>query len=148
LASDSGYFDWPAVDDSFLFLLPHLYHYLSRIVATKYGRWEIWSPNSVLSTFYPGVHNNDGNKGVELAIERAGRWYDGHLGHFDFTVHPQVFDPLWPWCGYILRPSEGRQMVASRPEYYSLLDIWQSLPTQGIVRRTLDSQALQALKAC
>jgi hypothetical protein len=113
LASDSGYLDQPAVDDGFLFLLPRFYRYSGRIVATKYGRWEIWSPNSVLSPFYPGVRNNDGSERAELVSERVGRRYDGHLGRYDFTVHPQAFDPLRPWRGYILRPSEGRQMVAS-----------------------------------
>jgi hypothetical protein len=142
IASESSYHDHLAIDDALH--LPPFHQYSRRYVATRYGRWELWSPNLSHSHFHLGM--KDQNYSLEMARDRSDRRCDGHLGPFDFTFHPQVFDPIQLWCRYILRPSEGHRTIALYPEYTSLLDVWRDFPTPGVTLGSVRKETLGALE--
>jgi len=126
LKSFAGYLAAPSIYDAMHFFLPSFRLKSSRVVKIDDRQWELWSPNSERSMFYPG------RRSKELDLEDpAGKGLmrcDGHLGRFDPTVSPQHFDPEQPWLGFVRR--EGND---AHPEYTSLIDVWQpvSLPNRG-----------------
>ena len=135
----------PSVYDAMHFFLPSFHLKTSRIVKINDRRWELWSPNSERSMFYPGLRS------MELDLENPAdeglMRCDGHLGRFDPTVSPQHFDPndpKQPWLGFIRR--EGND---SYPEYTSLVDVWQpvSLPNQGYLKPSYIASLVRRLES-
>ena len=76
--SISGYFKPPVVDNILsLILLP--FSQVHRRIVTMLGKtWQIWSPNSVIDVYYPGIRA-PGYK-VIMAEDKIQRRFDGHLG--------------------------------------------------------------------
>lgn len=121
-SSTFGYHDTPAVNDAMSFTLPPFPNMYSRIVSFGSKTWELWSPNSALEAFYPGVRD----PGFEVKMEREekNRRFDGHLGRFDYTKWPQYYDSRRPWIGFIRRDRAS----SSRVEHIPLYLAWESLP--------------------
>ena len=132
----------PSVYDAMHFFLPSFHLKTSRIVKINDRRWELWSPNSERSMFYPGLRS------MELDLENPAdeglMRCDRHLGRFDPTVSPQHFDPKQPWLGFIRR--EGND---SYPEYTSLVDVWQpvSLPNRGYLKPSYIASLVRRLES-
>ncbi|KAK7007196.1 hypothetical protein R3P38DRAFT_2436258, partial [Favolaschia claudopus] len=100
LLSFHGY-DAPAyVDDGFDHRLPPGLRYYGREVETSGRRYELWSPNSIQTPYYPGIRFNP----TETAQSRDEllRRYDGQLGKFDYSIVPQYYDPRFPWRGFMV----------------------------------------------
>ncbi|RDB23024.1 hypothetical protein Hypma_009852 [Hypsizygus marmoreus] len=53
LPSYHGYADLPVIDDRFAFILPRFYQHTGRVVDMPGGMWELWSPNSRQTPYYP-----------------------------------------------------------------------------------------------
>ena len=97
--SNFGYFKPPVADDTLSLILPPFSRMYSRLVAVSGKTWELWSPNSVIDVYYPGIRA-PGYK-VAMAEDMTKRRLDGHLGRFDPTKSPQHYDPLQPWLPFI-----------------------------------------------
>ncbi|KAF9544441.1 hypothetical protein CPC08DRAFT_799658 [Agrocybe pediades] len=117
LASFAGYVLPPTVVDAMLFLLPCFTLCSHRIVENFQRSWELWSPNSTRSVFYPGAQEFGTRFGRSLSVSM--RRYDGHEGRFDPTVSPQHFDKGRPWLGFIQTSPD-----ISRPEFNSFANVW------------------------
>jgi hypothetical protein len=131
LKSFAGYLAAPSIYDAMHFFLPSFRLKSSRVVKINDRRWELWSPNSERSMFYPGRRSKELD--LEDPADKGLMRCDGHLGRFDPTVSPQHFDPEQPWLGFVRR--EGND---AHPEYTSLIDVWQpvSLPNRGYLKPT------------
>ncbi|KAF9541310.1 hypothetical protein CPC08DRAFT_770635 [Agrocybe pediades] len=117
LASFAGYMLPPTVVDAMLFFLPCFTLSSYRIVEHLQCSWELWSPNSSRSSFYPGARKF----GTRFAksLPASMRRYDGHEGRFDPTVSPQHFDKDRPWLGFVQTASD-----VSRPEFNAFSSVW------------------------
>ena len=84
--SNFGYYDMPAVNDAMTFMLPPFQNLHSRLVKVGPKLWQLWSPNSPLNVFYPGIRA----PGFEVKMENdeEKRRFNGHLGQFDPTRSP------------------------------------------------------------
>lgn len=142
LRSNHGYDDPPIVDDSLPSALPLLTQRTGRLV--QFGRelCEIWSPNSAIHPYLPGVVP----KGFDFSIpdDPRHRRYDGHLGRFDYTVIPQMFSGDRPWRGFIRRPFAPES--SQYPEFAIIHQLWKPSPSsQGVWPTTLPISYIQAL---
>ena len=124
-----GYFEPPVVDDTLSFLLPPFSRVHSRTVVMKGETWEVWSPNSLVDAFYPGIRA-PGYK-VAMEVDPTKRRFDGHLGCFDPTKSPQHYDPRQPWLALVRRERASPSKIKHTP----LWTAWVSLPPQ---RRIID----------
>ncbi|RDB17786.1 hypothetical protein Hypma_000982 [Hypsizygus marmoreus] len=115
LPSYHGYADLPVIDDRFAFILPRFYQHTGRVVDMPGGMWELWSPNSRQTPYYPGVTPSSFLPMPPADITQ--RRYDGHLGCFDFCISPQTLSPDRPWHGFILRSAFGYQKRNECPEF-------------------------------
>ena len=142
LKSFAGYLAMPSIYDAMHFFLPSFCPKSSRIVKIDSRRWELWSPNSERSTFYPGLRSMELD--LENPVDKGMMHCDGHLGRFDPTVSPQHFDPQQPWLGFVRR--EGND---SYPEYTSLINVWQpvSLPNRGYLKPTYLASLVRRLES-
>ena len=120
--SNFGYYDMPAVNDAMTFMLPPFQTLHSRLVRVGPKLWQLWSPNSPLNAFYPGIRA----PGYEVKMEddEEKRRFDGHLGRFDPTRSPQHFDARHPWLGFVRRD----RTTSSRVEHIPSFLAWESLP--------------------
>ena len=123
--SNFGYFEPPVVDDTLLLALPPFARVHSRIVSMNGKTWILWSPNSIIDVFYPGIRS----PGYEVVMEKEWmkRRFDGHLGRFDPTKSPQHYDPQQPWLALLRRERKALTKI----EYIPLVIAWVSLPRQG-----------------
>jgi hypothetical protein len=144
--SDDGYSNLLVIDDSFNFFLLLFRQYAGCFVATPLGRWELWSPNSCILPFYPGVVTTVPL--AEVPKERAERKYDGHLGRYDYSLYPQAFDPLRLWQGFIVWLINVTCLSSLQPEFYQLLDVWQVSSPQTLTHGSICPAALRALELC
>ncbi|RDB18867.1 hypothetical protein Hypma_014482 [Hypsizygus marmoreus] len=129
LASCHGYEDDPVIDDAFSPILPAFYQHSGRIVSTAKGIWELWSPNSSQTPFYPGIPPPFATSVYHSDITQ--RRYDGHLGRFDFCVSPQSLATDRLWRGFVLRPASGFQKLDECPEYELIHRVWDKASTSG-----------------
>ena len=90
--------------------------------------FEIWSPNSAQTPFYPGVQ--DFTVRLATALPESQRRCDGHMGRFDPTISPQHYNPQYPWLPFIRCLSDG-----SHPEHRAFLAVWKpiSRPNRGMI---------------
>ncbi|PPQ75596.1 hypothetical protein CVT26_001659 [Gymnopilus dilepis] len=122
LCSFSGYSALPTTFGAMHFYLPKFNVVSRRTVQVKEKLWELWSPNSRQSEFYPGLADLSKDlEGLPAHLRRS----DGHLGRFDPTMSPQHYDASRPWLGFIRRNSSG----ASRPEFRPFLSVWKTSGT-------------------
>ena len=112
----------PAVNDAMTFMLPPFQNLHSRLVKVGQKLWQLWSPNSPLNVFYPGICA----PGFEFKMDNdeEKRRFDGHLGPFDPTRSPQHFDARRPWQGFVRRD----RTTSSRVEHIPSFLAWESLP--------------------
>lgn len=105
--------------DSMSLILPPFTKMAHRYVSIDNEIWELWSPNVGYHAFYPGFAHvaQDFNEAAPRNLPRS----DGHLGRFDPTMNPQVFNPLRPWLPFIKRPN---QVEDQYPEYVPFLEVW------------------------
>ena len=113
------------MDDTLSLALPPFARVHSRIVSMNGKTWILWSPNSILDAFYPGICS----PGYEVVMEKewTKRRFDGHLGRFDPTKSPQHYDPQQPWLTLLRRERKALTKI----EYIPLVIAWVSLPRQG-----------------
>ncbi|KAF8066850.1 hypothetical protein FPV67DRAFT_1670315 [Lyophyllum atratum] len=125
LASLAGYDDPPVVDSSLRFKLPlpTIRQHSGRFVR---GQYEVWSPNSGLIPFLPGLPppSFTGRIPVDSKLRR----FDGHLGPFDDTVSPQMLTGK-PWVVFVLRPKIGQARMSEFPEHEFIHQNWVSTPS-------------------
>ena len=115
-----GYYQPPAVNDTLTFTLPPFSRMIDRLVSMGSKTWQLWSPNSTLHAFYPGVRAPKFEVTMEESREK--RRFDGHLGRFDYTKSPQHYDPRRPWLGFIRRD----KATSSKIEHVPLFLAWDS----------------------
>lgn len=127
LPSIHGYTALPVVDDTLPARLPLLTQRTGRLIQMGRQLCEIWSPNSAVHPYLPGVIP----KGFNFSIPDipSHRRYDGHLGRFDYTVVPQMFSDKRPWRGFIRRPLSSQ--AARYPEFFLVHQIWKPLPSSS-----------------
>lgn len=154
LWSGDGYSVPPSVDDCFLFQLPYVNRYVGRDVELDGHRWELWSPNSSICPYYPGLRH--AGFGLSLPSTMRSRRFDGHLGRFDPTRCPQYYDADHPWLGFIRRPeSVTTSEIEEYAEWWEICDHWESDPSparttgcvtiQFMLKLTARGMALQDL---
>ena len=136
LKSFTGYAARPVVQDALLYFIPAFRVISSRLVAFRNQLFEIWSPNSTQTPFYPGIR--DFTVQLTTALPESQRRCDGHMGRFDPTVSPQHYRPGYPWQPFIRRLSDG-----SHPEHQAFLTVWQ--PTSSPNRGRIHSHYIQQL---
>ncbi|KAF4614902.1 hypothetical protein D9613_005607 [Agrocybe pediades] len=117
LASFAGYSLPPTVLDAMLFLLPKFTLGAYRIVEGFQRIWELWSPNDERTVYYPGARQPGSKLG--LSLPPAERRYDGHLGRYDPTMSPQLYDKGKPWLGFIQVATDSAA-IESTP----FLNVW------------------------
>lgn len=119
LATMAGYRDVPTIRDSLRFQLPTFSIGARRYVSVGTKAWELWSPNSPTHAFYPGIRQVAPN----FATRDNPRLLhaDGHLGKFDATLIPQMFDPRQPWLPLIRKTAEP---ATKYPEHTPFLKCW------------------------
>ncbi|EDR02993.1 uncharacterized protein LACBIDRAFT_331931 [Laccaria bicolor S238N-H82] len=127
--SISGYFELPVVDNTLPLILPPFSRVHSRLVTMSGKTWLIWSPNSRIDAYYPGIRA----PGHEVVMEedKTKRRFDGHLGRFDPTKSPQHYDPLQPWLPFVRRD----RMALDEVENTSLAIAW-LVPTEPRAHRS------------
>lgn len=123
--SNFGYYEPPVVDDTLSLILPLFSRMYSRLVAVAGKTWELWSPNSVIDAYYPGIRA-PGYK-VAMIEDMTKRRFDGHLGRFDPTKAPQHYDPRQPWLLFVRRRRVDRPKI----EHVPLVVAWVSSPPKG-----------------
>nr|GAT49517.1 predicted protein [Mycena chlorophos] len=74
--------------------------------------YELWSDNSTLHVFPPGLSLR--GPALESSATESGRLYNGSLGRFDFTRHAQFLFGMPAYAPFICRPS---RIPASDPRY-------------------------------
>lgn len=127
LSSLQGYKMLPHVIDGLDIPLPASTMYTGRLVRVGSKVWEVWSPNSKRSPFYPGkavnsyVYGKTGRPGEKRV--------DGHLGRFDHTVSPQVAGP--PWWSLISRQVRRKKSGTKLPEFDAVHARWINEPGAG-----------------
>ena len=136
LKSFAGYAERPVVQDTLSYFIPAFSVVSSRLVAFRNQLFEIWSPNSAQTPFYPGVR--DFTVRLTTSLHPSQRRCDGHMGRFDPTISPQHYNPQLPWLPFIRRLSDG-----SHPEHRAFLTVWR--PTSGPNRGMVDPHYLQQL---
>ena len=137
LKSFAGYAARPVVQDSLSYFIPAFHVISSRLVAFRNQLFEIWSPNSTQTPFYPGVQDSTVHL-TTTALPESQRRCDGHMGRFDPTISPQHYNPQYPWLPFIRRYSDG-----SHPEHEAFLTVWR--PTSSPNRGTIHLPYLQQL---
>lgn len=146
LWSGEGYAKAPTVDDCLLFTLPMFQRYSGRDVEVDGCRWELWSPNSAVRPYFPGVRHSAFD--VVPAAEPRLRRFDGHLGRFDYCRCPQYYDSKRPWLGFIRRPESVT--VNEREEFAEWWEIgqhWESDPSPATTTGRVDVQLMLKLTA-
>jgi hypothetical protein len=118
----SSYLAPPIIDNGLLSRLPWLVQRVGRSVQLEQRVWELWSPNSAVTPFLPGLAASPPEHCLQ--VPREHRHFDGHLGRFDFTISPQQFSPSAPWRGFILRSCLDS---TERPELWPLHQYWEQL---------------------
>jgi hypothetical protein len=121
LLSLYGYRDDPIVDDTLPSRIPRLTQRTGRLIQLgRRGACEIWSPNSAVHPYLPGVVP----KGFDFSIPENSchRRYDGHLGRFDYTISPQMFSSETPWRGFIRRHLSPQ--TDDLPEFTPVFQLW------------------------
>jgi len=101
LKSFAGYTDGPILQDRLDYFIPPFHVISSRLVAFGKRLFELWSPNSTQTPFYPGVQDPNFKAGLEIPPSQ--RRCDGHIGRFDPTISPQHYNPNYPWL-HLVRP--------------------------------------------
>ncbi|KAJ7901489.1 hypothetical protein B0H13DRAFT_2335974 [Mycena leptocephala] len=131
LRSYYGYEDAPLVDDGFVWKLPKGGRYFGREVLRNERRYELWSPNSLQTPYYPGVRPRASKllPGNTLDHRRA----DGQLGRFDPTISPQYFDARRPWLAFL--PSPRCPVDEDDAAYTPVHEVWESTPDSGFLGR-------------
>ncbi|KAF8162015.1 hypothetical protein BJ912DRAFT_1069060 [Pholiota molesta] len=118
LKSFAGYASIPAIFDALSYWLPPFRLATSRYIVNGLRKWELWSPNSPRTAFYPSAMIPGFKLGAELPEQL--RQCDGHVGHFDPTVSPQVLISSKLWYPFVSREGDP----AARPEFTPFLTIW------------------------
>ncbi|KAF7351320.1 ULP-PROTEASE domain-containing protein [Mycena sanguinolenta] len=129
LASFHGY-GKPTVDDRLIHPLPSsLTRRSSRTVTVNGENFEIWSPNSDYTPYYPGPVTPAQDHGrLNLPPELDRRW-DGQLGPNDPTISPQYYNPAEPWLPFITRESDDPMFADNPPiAWIKIYDVWRALP--------------------
>ncbi|KDR65386.1 hypothetical protein GALMADRAFT_148730 [Galerina marginata CBS 339.88] len=122
LKSFAGYTAPPVLMDGLSYFLPPFSVITTRLVTFGVRLFEIWSPNSSQTVYYPGVSapNAPGGMGLPEHLRRC----DGTLGRFDPTLSPQYFNPQYPFLPFI-----RRHVNDDRPEHRPFLSVWQPHPS-------------------
>ena len=136
LKSFAGYAERPVVQDALSYFIPAFSVVSARLVAFRHQLFEIWSPNSAQTPFYPGLR--DFTVRLSISLPPSQRRCDGHMGRFDPTISPQHYNPQIPWLPFIRRLSDG-----SHPEHQAFLTVWR--PTSGSNRGMVDPHYLRQL---
>ncbi|RDB24474.1 hypothetical protein Hypma_008532 [Hypsizygus marmoreus] len=139
-----GYLDTPNVDDKLEFTrLPHFAYYTGRLVQIGRRIWELWSPNSLRSPFYPGKCCDNFLLDPPLALHF--RRVDGHLGRFDPTVSPQEIDQD-AWLPFIRRRIPMGAKIQDYPEFVVVPNVWLADDAPARHSGTLNPHFLQTYK--
>ena len=101
LKSFAGYTDGPILQDRLDYFIPPFHVISSRLVAFGKRLFELWSPNSTQTPFYPGVQDPNFKAGLEIPPSQ--RRCDGHIGRFDPTISPQHYNPNYLWLHLVRR---------------------------------------------
>ncbi|KAG6913749.1 hypothetical protein DXG01_004549 [Tephrocybe rancida] len=122
-----GYDTLPTLPSLTFDHLPHFFAYQGRIVDWGRYTYEFWSPNSKQLPFCPG-NIIGGDLKLEPAEPIISRRTDGHKGHFDPTISPQLLESSSPWLPFtVYRRPEGISRK-QWPETDDLLRLWKSDP--------------------
>jgi hypothetical protein len=139
LRSYHGYEDAPLVDDGFVWKLPNGGRYFGREVQAGGKRYELWSPNSLQTPYYPGVRPQASRLVLGTKTQRRA---DGQLGRFVPTLSPQYFDTRRPWLAFLPSPLV---VIDDDDAAYTLVhEVWTSEPDSGF-RGRLDPFFVQRL---
>ena len=141
LSSLHGYEALPHVIDGLDLHLPASNMYTGKLIRVGTKVWEVWSPNSKRSPFYPGKAVAGHVYGITCRPEE--KRSDGHLGRFDYTVSPQVAGPLW-WS-FITRHAARKESSAAPPEFRKVYDCWIGEPAEGRDKGRLEEQFISQL---
>ncbi|KAJ7851691.1 hypothetical protein B0H13DRAFT_2359926 [Mycena leptocephala] len=127
LHSFHGYEAPPLVDDGFVWKLPNGGRYFGREVQSGGKRYELWSPNSLQTSYFPGVRPRASR--LVIGSTKAQRRADGQLGRFDPTVSAQSFDTRRPWLAFL--PSPRVEVDDEDAAYTLVLESWESEADSG-----------------
>ncbi|KAG6913628.1 hypothetical protein DXG01_005494 [Tephrocybe rancida] len=123
ISSLSGYEAKPIVEPILTFdSMPRSSTYVGRLVEREKELWELWSPNSDRKAYCPGYSLTSFKlETPPQPLRRA----DGHLGRFDPTVNPQMYN-LRPWYAFVLRHLPEGKKQHEYPEHNALRIAWVS----------------------
>ncbi|KAG6904776.1 hypothetical protein DXG01_007268, partial [Tephrocybe rancida] len=142
ISSLSGYEVTPTVEPILTFdSMPSSSMYVGRLVEKDGELWELWSPNSSTKAYCPGYVLNS----FKMVTPPQHLWRaDGHLGRFDPTVNPQMYN-IRPWYAFVLRrPPEGRTL-REYPEHNALRIAWVSDPPPATTTGRIHAEHLYEL---
>jgi hypothetical protein len=91
------YRDLPEIYDGLSFIIPCTKPLKQRMIEMEGVLYEVWSPNSTTSDFYPGALREDEPPEAHKILDY---YPDGRHGPKDFSFHPQHFRQEKPWLGF------------------------------------------------
>ncbi|KAJ7199160.1 hypothetical protein GGX14DRAFT_572922 [Mycena pura] len=122
LSSQAGWREFPAVHAGLGFTLHGLFSLSSRVVVAGQRVFQLWSPNSVQSPFYPGIA--DPSFEPLAALPSGSRRSDGSLGRFDPTVAPQLYRAATPYWGFVRRAELVQPTDPNYPFFAPITQFW------------------------